>query len=230
MNTHRISLRALFILPLALSLVSCNRAPVAEAPPESSTSQAQPPLAATSTPKKPSDLDSVIADRFLKRFPATYDYDEVLGDELVGTLLRELLGTEYGHLKDNLSVLRTPIDVVSGNLALYGVRNDFATREEAVLCISFHPLRVHVGIISNYATTIYSRTPRYEHLPRCIHQWVFMQRHDGIDQPPAQGDGEATFTFKVVPEKATATPSAGASSNTGRQAGLESSGPSSPTR
>lgn len=204
-------MRTLVILLAAISLASCSRRSTPEVPPPAPASQAASSPTASSQPVKASDLNSTIADRFLKRFPATYDYDEVLNDELVQKPLRELLGSEYVHLKDNLSVLRTPIDVVSGALALYGVRNDVAIREDAVLCISFHPLQVHVGIYSHYAMTIYSHTAIYEHLPRCIHQWVFMQTRDDMDQPPAQGNGEFTFALKVVPQRPSASAPAASS-------------------
>lgn len=196
-------LRTLAALAAVASLAACDSASVAVAGGKASESPAAVAQASVASQSKAAEANAAIADRFLKRFPATYDYDILLADSLIQQALHDLLGEELAHFRQNMAHLRRPIDVVAGDLVLYGMRNDLPAHEEAVLCVSFHPLRVHVGIYSDNAMIVYSQTTKYEHLPSGVLQWVYLSTRDttGMSRPPLQGGSEFSFEYKVVAGK-----------------------------
>jgi len=166
------------------------------------------------------DLRDAVAARYLSRFAGTYDYDALINEPEIHNAIQALLGSEFDHFVANMSGPRVPIDVVGGALMVLGGRTDLPSREQAVLCITLHPLQVHVAIYSNNAMTLYSPQREYRHLPQALLQWVHSETTvaSAIDQPPRQGGSEFTFEFKTVQGKPGGSDSAPAASASASQA------------
>lgn len=147
-----------------------------------------------------SEVVKLANSEFIYRHVGSYDYDRLLKEPVVEKQLRTLLGKEYNHFIENMSALRTPIDLIGRTLAADGRRNDLPVRENAILCVDTKNMKVHAGIFSDSAMTIFTSEANYQYLPACITQWVYLSidRGDRADLPPRQGGGEFTFTHKVV--------------------------------
>ena len=165
---------------------------------QASTSTTSPAQQTPSSPQRNEKDDG--ATRLIKRYAATYDYDDLFKEEEVKSSLQSLLGREYAHFLENMNVLRNPIDVIEGRLVVYGSRNDVPEREDAILCISLHPLRTHVGIYSGNHVTVYSKEKEFRFLPSPLRHWVRPQGEETIDfeSPPQQGESEFGLEYKVV--------------------------------
>lgn len=193
----------LFFASLIIILTACHNVtepPSRQAPASSHSSS----LSASSTSTLKVDPQSVVMDRLVKRFAGTYNYDELFKEAAVDQALRQLLKEDYKHFEENMGELRSPIDVVAGDLAVYGSRNSVPARESAFACIEFHPLRVHAGIFSNNEMTIFTEQSEYRLLPTCLHQWVYFSTMDqsALSKAPAQNSGaEFTFQYKIIPVK-----------------------------
>ncbi len=138
--------------------------------------------------------------QLIYQYVGTYNYDGLLKEPFVEKQLRKLLGKDYRHFVENMSALRTPIDFAGGSLSADGARTDLPVREIAVLCVDTYHLKVHAGIFSDSAMTIYTAEKTYRYLPSCLTSWVYDSIERGVNRsvPPQQGGGEFTFTHKVV--------------------------------
>lgn len=154
---------------------------------------------ASRPPAATGDASSEVKARLVKRYAATYDYDALLAEPAINAKLEALLGPESRRLTGNMSELRFPIDVISGDLSVVGRKKGEAP-DEAVLCVCFHPLQVQVGFFSGSQMTLYAHPSEYRFLSECIRRWVFMQTTDttGFSMPPKSGEGEFVFEYKVI--------------------------------
>lgn len=136
----------------------------------------------------------------IHQYVGTYNYDGLLKEPFVEKQLRTLLGKDYRHFIENMSAIRTPIDFYGRSLSAWGARNDLPVQETAVLCVDTYHLKVHAGIFSDSAMTIYTSEKSFGNLPTCLTSWVYDSIESGVDRsvPPQQGGGEFTFTHKVV--------------------------------
>jgi hypothetical protein len=194
-------MRTLLLLPLLL-LASCTDRGV-----ENPSTQVQKASqsAAAGPVSKPAvvagDASSEVMARLVKRYAATYDYDALLAEPAIKVKLEVLLGPEYKRLTENMAELRSPIDVISGDLSVVGIKKS-EEFDEAALCVRFHPLEVEVGFFAGSQMTLYAHQPEYRFLSGCLQQWVFMRTTDrtGFSMPPKQGESEFAFKYKVVPK------------------------------
>jgi hypothetical protein len=148
-----------------------------------------------------SDVSSEVKTRLVNRYAATHDYDALLAEPAIKEKLKTLLGSEYKRFTENMAELRSPIDVISGDLSVVGIKKS-EEFDEAALCVRFHPLEVEVGFFAGSQMTLYAHQPEYRFLSGCLQQWVFMRTVDrtGFSMPPKQGESEFAFKYKVVPK------------------------------
>lgn len=179
-----------------MGLAACDPKPAAPAP--EPAREASGPAAAAS---KASNGDEETARRFLQRYAASYDYAELLAEPEVKEALRKLLGAEQlAEVEQTMGELRVPIDVVAGNLVFTGFRRYVPQRTEAAICVSFQPVRVHVGLFLDEVMTVHSHESEYRHVPRCLRQWVQLNAPQADDGSPFVEDSELfKFRFKSVP-------------------------------
>ena len=119
-------------------------------------------VASSARPSSPTSGPATdIQSRLVKRYAATYDYDSLISEPELKLKLQELLDSDYQRFAENMSHMKFPVDVISGNLSVVGRRKkDEYSWDEAVLCVSFHPLAVHVGMYSDSQMVIYSNQPQ----------------------------------------------------------------------
>ena len=196
-------MRLLALIAFLACVAACNQRFTAPPMNSASSSTDQQNNASNSKNILHAEKNSSIDSRLIVRFAGTYDYDELLNTAEIKKALQILLKDDYSHFVENMNQLRTPIDVINRDLVLRGNRNDTPVREEAILCISPSPLRVHVGIYSDNAMTIYSTEKAYHHLPSGLLQWIFLQTSDttAMTAPPKQGESEFNFQYKVMSKK-----------------------------
>ena len=100
--------------------------------------------------------------------------------------LDALLGAEFLHLRKNLDRFAS-IDFSEGYIAIAGSRRPTLRDwdETAMVMISTHDGRAHVGIYSEGVRTIYSRAQQWFHLPNLLRAWARgnLDPYD-FDEPP----------------------------------------------
>ncbi len=194
-------MRLLLLLPLLL-LASCTERSTVDAPTlVQKAGQGAASGQVSSPPVATGDASSEVAARLIKRYAATYDYDALLAEPAIKAKLEALLGPEYKRFTESMAELRSPIDVISGDLSVVGIKKG-EELDEVALCVRFYPLDVQVGFFLGNQMTLYSHQPQYRFLSQCLQQWVFMRTTDktGFSMPPKHGEGEFSFQYKVIPK------------------------------
>jgi len=115
----------------------------------------------------------------LKQYGGDYYSDQVLDDAKVNPILKKMMGKEYQHLRDNLSVTGA-VDVISGDLVIQGNADHQGGIEMAIFDISLYSGIIRTAILSNGKITIYCsqendeyfKSTDYDSLPYSIKTWV----------------------------------------------------------
>jgi len=115
----------------------------------------------------------------LKQYGGEYYSDQVLDDAKVNPVLKKMMGKEYKHLRDNLSVTGA-VDVISGDIVIQGNADHMGGEEMAILDINLYTSVIRTAILSKGKITIYCSKPNDEYfkstdfdsLPYSIKTWV----------------------------------------------------------
>jgi len=115
----------------------------------------------------------------LKQYGGDYYSDQVLDDAKLNPILKKMMGKEYKHLRDNLSVTGA-VDVISGDLVIQGNADHKGGEEMAIFDINLPSGIMRAAILSKGKITIYCskendeyfKSTDFDSLPYSIKTWV----------------------------------------------------------
>ncbi len=115
--------------------------------------------------------DEGAARAMISQWAGNYETDAFLKEPPIQEELRILLGPEWKHFMQNLTV-RGAVDLVGGALSVSGNAPHQGTEEEAIVCVVPGSTTVEAAILSKGAVTVYTRAEQYEYTNRCIKDWI----------------------------------------------------------
>jgi len=115
----------------------------------------------------------------LKQYGGDYYSDQVLNDSKVNPILKKMMGKEYQHLRDNLSVTGA-VDVISGAIVIQGNADHKGGEEMAIIDINPFTTVIRTAIFSKGKITVYCskesdeyfKSTDYFSLPVSIKDWI----------------------------------------------------------
>lgn len=115
----------------------------------------------------------------LKQYGGDYYSDQVLNDTKVNPLLKKMMGKEYQHLRDNLSVTGA-VDVIAGAIVIQGNADHKGGEEMAIIDINLYSTVIRAAIFSKNKITVYCskesdeyfKSNDYFSLPVSIKDWI----------------------------------------------------------
>jgi len=115
----------------------------------------------------------------LKQYGGEYYSDQVLDDAKVNPLLKKMMGKEYQHLRDNLSVTGA-VDVIAGAIVIQGNADHKGGEEMAIVDINPYTTVIRAAIFSKGTITVYCskendeyfKSSDYFSLPISIKDWI----------------------------------------------------------
>lgn len=124
----------------------------------------------------------------LKQFGGDYYSDQVLDDAKVNPILKKMMGKEYKHLRENLSVTGA-VDVISGDLVIQGNADHKGGEEMGIFVLNLYSGLIRTAILSNGKITIYCskasdeyfKSTDFDSLPYSIKTWVAVVNY-GLDK------------------------------------------------
>lgn len=119
------------------------------------------------------DAQSIKGFDHLKKYVGEYSSEKVLMDKKVNPILKKMMGKEYKHLINNLSVTG-PVDLIAGSIVISGNAPHSGGYDMGILDINLYTGKIHAAIYLAGIITIFSSedTKKYEYLPISIKDWI----------------------------------------------------------
>ncbi|MDR3611756.1 MAG: hypothetical protein P4L27_14395 [Ignavibacteriaceae bacterium] len=99
---------------------------------------------------------------------------KVINDSLLNPMIRKLLGNEYKHFTDNLT-LSHQINLIDNDIVIQGYANRTGESEPCILVIEINWKKIYAAIGSESKITIYAdniEPDNYGRLPESIKEWI----------------------------------------------------------
>ena len=121
----------------------------------------------------PASLAFAQAGPLTKKYAGSHDTDALLKEPAVRARLEAMVGTQLPKLKQNLNVIGA-VELVGGALVLSGNAAHKGGEEEGIVCVADGAPAPHVeaAIFSKGKITIFTPGPQYDHVMRCVKDWI----------------------------------------------------------
>lgn len=127
----------------------------------------------------------------LKKYAGEYASEKVITDKKVNPTLRKMMGKEYKHLIQNLSVTG-PVDLIAGSIVISGNAPHSGGYDMGILDINLYTGKINAAIYLAGVITIYSSNDnrKYEYLPISIKDWIAVVNRSLKDRSEKPGNVE----------------------------------------